>query len=307
MFVRRLFATALLVGLIVPTAVTPASGDQFPDSIELPDGFRPEGIAIGKGTTFYVGSIPSGRIFRGDLRTGDGDDFPVPEGRQAIGLAVDNRDRVFVAGGPTGAAYVYDGGTGASLASYQLAEASTFINDVEVTQDAAWFTDSMNAVVYRVPIAPNGALGDQDDVEAVPVTGDFVQQAGFNLNGIEATPNGDTLFVVQTGTGMLFAVDPATGVASTIDLGGGNVERGDGLLLEGTTLYVVQNAFNQVAVVELSPNLSSGEIVDLLTDEDFDVPTTVERFGSSLYLVNARFGTPEPDTATYTVERISIR
>jgi hypothetical protein len=139
------------------------------------------------------------------------------------------------------------------------------------------------------------------------VTGDFVQREGFNLNGIEATPNGDTLIVVQSGTGMLFAVDPATGVASTIDLGGGNVERGDGLLLEGRTLYVVQNAFNQVAVVELSPSLSSGEIVDLLTDEDFDVPTTVDRFGSGLYLVNARFGTPQPDTATYTVERISIR
>jgi hypothetical protein len=34
-----------------------------------------------------------------------------------------------------------------------------------------------------------------------------------------------------------------------------------------------------------------------ITDADFDVPTTVDRLGSRLYAVNARFGaTPGPDT-----------
>lgn len=41
-------------------------------SIRLPDGFQPEGIAIGRGTTFYAGSMRDGAIYRGDLLTGDG-------------------------------------------------------------------------------------------------------------------------------------------------------------------------------------------------------------------------------------------
>ncbi len=48
-----------------------------------------------------------------------------------------------------------------------------------------------------------------------------------------------------------------------------------------------------MAVVELATDLSSGMIVDQLTG-NFDVPTTVARFGSSLYVVNARFGRRQP-------------
>jgi hypothetical protein len=60
---------------------------------------------------------------------------------------------------------------------------------------------------------------------------------------------------------------------------------------------VVQNAFNQVAVIRLSPDYSSGEVTDLITSPLFRVPTTIAGFGSKLYVVNARFGTPPtPDT-----------
>jgi hypothetical protein len=75
----------------------------------------------------------------------------------------------------------------------------------------------------------------------------------------------------------------------------GETLHADGILLEGHTLYAVRNAGN-VAVIELAPDLSSGTIVDQLTGE-LDVPTTVARFGSSVYVVNARFrppGTPPP-------------
>src|SRR6476660_3043547 len=93
----------------------------FPDVISLPNGFQPEGIAIGRGTTFYVGSIPTGAVYRGDLRTGEGAVLVAgAPGRAAIGVAVDQRDRLFVAGGPTGKAFVY-APDGSLLGSYQLA------------------------------------------------------------------------------------------------------------------------------------------------------------------------------------------
>jgi hypothetical protein len=97
---------------------------------------------------------------------------------------------------------VYEAKTGRSLASYQLASsAQTFVNDVIVTKNAAWFTESSQPVLYRVPIASNGALGAQSGVKTVPLGGDFEFVAGFNTNGIDATPNGKTLVIVQSNLG----------------------------------------------------------------------------------------------------------
>jgi hypothetical protein len=90
-----------------------------------------------------------------------------------------------------------------------------------------------------------------------------------------------------------------------IDLGGGSVPNGDGILLDGKTLYVVQNQLNQIAVVKLKSDLQSGEIVNLITDPAFRVPTTIAEFGSSLYAVNARFGTPPTPDTEYEIVRIS--
>jgi hypothetical protein len=120
---------------------------------------------------------------------------------------------------------------------------------------------------------------------------------GFNLNGIDATADGKTLVVVQSATGKLFRVTAATGATKTIDLGGATVTNGDGLLLVGRALHVVQNRDNKISVVTLRRGLASGAVTRAITDSDFDVPTTVDRLGNRLYAVNARFGTtPGPDT-----------
>ena len=69
----------------------------------------------------------------------------------------------------------------------------------------------------------------------------------------------------------------------------------------GRTLYVVQNFSNSVAVVRLDAQGTSGTLVDTLTDPAFDIPTTVAAYGSSLFLPNARFGTPPtPETPSTT-------
>jgi sugar lactone lactonase YvrE len=139
---------------------------------------------------------------------------------------------------------------------------------------------------------------------------DFIPGA-FNANGIEATPDGATLIIVNSATGKLYKVEPLSGEATPIDLMGGSVSSGDGLVLRGRTLFVVQNVLNQIAVVELKPGFSLGKITGLLTSPFFRVPTTAFVFGKALYAVNARFdqippGQPAPDD-TFEVVRVPIR
>ena len=67
------------------------------------------------------------------------------------------------------------------------------MNDVVVTKRAAWFTDSVRQFLYKVPIGRHGRLGA---AQSIPLTGDIVYRAGFNVNGIDATPNGKTLIIV---------------------------------------------------------------------------------------------------------------
>lgn len=300
---RRLAAVAVAATIAVLGGLPAGAGPSFPEVIPLPDGFAPEGIAVGKGTTFFVGSIPTGAVYRGDLRTGEGSVLvPGTAGRQAIGMDVDVRGRLFVAGGPTGRAFVYDGRTGALLAEYSLTGGTTFVNDVVVTRDGAYFTDSLQQQLYRVPIGPGSALGAA--AETIPLSGDIAYVDGFNVNGIDATPNGKTLVLVQSNLGKLFTADPATGVASEIDLGGETVTAGDGILLDGKVLYVVRNRQNRVAVVRLSRDLSRGVLATHLTDPDFDVPTTIAEHGKRLYAVNARFDTPVTPTTPYWVTQL---
>jgi sugar lactone lactonase YvrE len=298
---------ALLVLAAVAVLPATAGAATFPDTIRLPDGWQPEGIASGRGTSLYVGSIPTGAVWKGDARSGRGDVLVAGQaGRSAIGIKVDRRNRLFVAGGATGQAFVYDARTGADLASYQLAPAgaATFVNDVVVTRKGAFFTDSLNQQLYVVPLGRHGRLPGQGAVRTLPLTGELQYQAGFNLNGIAAARGGRVLVVVQTNTGKLFTVNPRTGSTREIDLGGPVVTNGDGLLLRGRTLFVVRNQNNLIAVVKLSRSLSHGRVVAELTDPDLDVPTTLASTAGHLYTVNARFGIANPETARYDIVRV---
>jgi sugar lactone lactonase YvrE len=196
--------------------------------------------------------------------------------------------------------------------TYALSTAPTFVNDVVLTQDAAWFTDSNRAQLYRVDRGPDGEPGTT--ATTVPLTGEWQQvEQRFNANGISTTPTGDALLVVNSTTGRLYRVDPATGAATEVDLGGASLTMGDGMLRHGRTLYVVRNQINQVAVLRLSPTGLTARLVRTITAQDlpagasFDVPTTVARFGSHLYLPNARFSTPPTPTTDYWVTKVRAR
>ena len=151
-----------------------------------------------------------------------------------------------------------------------------------------------------MPIGPGGVLGD---FQSIPLGGEYAHVAGqLNLNGIDATPNGKWLIAVQTAGGKLYRIDPKTGVAKLIDLGGGTFLFGDGILLKGKTLYAAQNRLNRVAVVRLSPDFASGRVVKTLTDSDLVVPTTIDDLGKRLYTVNAKFGAPNPNNTFEVVQ-----
>jgi sugar lactone lactonase YvrE len=299
---RRIQLLVALVGLALLLPLAASSSHRFPDRINLPNGWQPEGIAIGKGPTAYVGSIPTGRIWQADLRTGNGFELVPNRGRRAIGVEFDRLGRLFVAGGPTGDGYVYDARTGADIAQFNFTDATSFVNDVVVTRRAAWFTDSSRPFLYKVRIGRHGRLGP---ATAIPLTGDIVYAPPpqFNANGIDATPNGKKLIIAQSNTGKLFTVDKR-GVTDEIDLGGATVA-GDGILLHGRTLYVVtRTPSSQVVVIRLSRDLSSGRIVRSITHPDFRGTTTVDRFGAHLYVVNARFGEAMTPETPYWVTRV---
>lgn len=299
-------ALVALLALVLPVS---AHGLNFPDVIQLPVGFQPEGIALGKGTTFFAGSVATGAIYRGDLRTGEGAILvPGQAGTASTGMKLDRRTNdLFVAGAATGMARVFNASTGDLLASYQLAPAGDFINDVILTWNAAYFTNSTEAFLYKLPLGLDGSLPDPSQVVTIPLGGDWTQGAGFNANGIVAARGGRWLIVVNTIVGNLYRVDPKTGVATTIDLGGASVANGDGLVLRGSRLYVILNVNNEVDVIDLSRDYTSGKVVDVLTNPNFDVPTTGFLFGDSLYAVNSKFFTsPTPETLPYEVVRTPL-
>jgi sugar lactone lactonase YvrE len=284
-----LLLVAVVAVLAMPAAAAPA------EVIVLPGATSAEGIANGGGTTFYAGDLFAGDIFRGDVQRGTAQLFiDAPAGRMAVGMAVDlEHDLLFVAGGFTAQAYVYDTRTGATVATYQFGAASTsVINDVAVTKDGAWFTDSFQPRLYFVPVSETGVPGSFLTLQLAGPAAEISGQ--FNLNGIQATPNGKTLIVAHSTNGELYTVDPVSGASATI--AGVSVPNVDGIVLLGTRLWAVQNT-NRVTRVQLSPHLTSGASEEVITSDLFQVPATAARFGSRLAVVNAKFDTGFPPTA----------
>jgi sugar lactone lactonase YvrE len=285
----------------VAAAAAERSAVTYPQRIDLPAGFQPEGIAIDGSGTAYFGSRVDGDIYAASLRTGKGNVISQGPGTASLGMKLDERDRLFVAGAAGGNGRVIDTHSGKVLASYTFTTATpTFVNDVILSKDAAWFTDSRQPVLYKVPLGHNGKLPSQSAVRTIPLSGDYVHDLTVNnANGISLTPDGRALIFVQSSTGFLFRVDPRTGVTRKIDLGTTVLTAGDGLLRSKDTLYVVQNRLNKIAVLDLNSSGTKGRLVKELTSADFDVPTTAAFYGSRIYLPNARFSTPPTPATEY--------
>lgn len=307
-----LTGAALTAGLVTPAAAAPQARPAAHrlNEIALPAGFQPEGITVGKHGTAYLGSRGDGDIYAVNLKNGRGRVISQGPGTASVGLKV-AKDRLYVAGGAAGTGRVVSTRTGKTLASYPFTTDSSFVNDVVLAKRGAWFTDSLQPQLYRVSYAKKAERVQQARVATVPLTGDWVQTLGVNnANGIAIGPDHRSLLVVQSNTGFLFRVNPRTGVARRVDLGATLLTNGDGLLVQGRTLYAVQNRDNQIAVVHLNAHGTRGRLTATLTSADlpagarFDVPTTVAAYRGSLYLPNARFGIPDATTAEYWITRV---
>jgi sugar lactone lactonase YvrE len=300
-----IFALALLMSL---SPVAASAHHDRPDRIDLPDGWMPEGITT-DGRFLYSGSLADGALLRANPRTGN--TRIIEEGRQgrvAVGVDYDRRrDVLWVAGGGTNRIRAHDARTGRRLAVYNFpSENARFINDLVVTRRAVYATDSFNQQLLVVRLGRGDRLPGPRAATTRALTGDLVYVPGpdqFNLNGI--VKSGRRLLAVQSNKGLLFRINPFTGRTRTVNLGGGSpLSFGDGLEIDGDILYVVRNQLNEIAVVDLGRRLRRGEVVAHLTDDDFDIPTTVALLGDSLYAVNARFGTAGPQPAEYWITRI---
>ncbi len=62
----------------------------------------------------------------------------------------------------------------------------------------------------------------------------------------------------------------------------------------------MQNQLNRITVIDLAREYLSETVTRYITSPGFMVPTTVAGFGSSLYAVNAWFGTPPTPETEYT-------
>lgn len=291
---KHLLRAALPVVLVAAWA---APTQAAVTSIVLPGATSAEGVAAGAGNTFYAGDLFAGDIFRGDVKKGTASLFiDAPQGRQALGLKADLKHHLlFVAGGFTGQAYVYNLNSGATVATYQMGTAGgSIINDVALTSHGAWFTDSSQAKLYFVPVDGYGQPGA---FVTLPVTGPDSDTSGqFNNNGIAATPDGDTLLVAHTAKATVFKVDPKTGASTPIT--GVNVSNVDGIGLRGHELWAVQNFDNKVTRWGLDSHFASGVLQKTITSASFEVPTTAALFGKTLAVVNSKFDTGFPPTAT---------
>ncbi|MEP6632219.1 MAG: hypothetical protein ABJA89_17245 [Lapillicoccus sp.] len=322
---RQLLTRRAALGLAVGVAALPfavaaaptASASRrvvpAPETVTLPDGFRPEGITSGPGTTFYAGSMQDGRLLKGDLITGASAVLvPGATGRQIRGLYWDERTGlVWAVGNVNSAQYVWaiDGASGVIRYEATVAGAG-FFNDVVAFGTHAYVTDSRVDRLAVVPLLPNGVpTGAAPSL--LPLTGAWPRYAGGNnANGIRDLPDG-TLVLNNSTSGGLWQVDPATGVTVALPVTGGpGIIGGDGLERDGDILYNVRGSGpNQVSVLRLSATGGgwTAKWAGARMDETLDVPSTATVAGGWLWAVNARFGIPNPGLAPFWITRLPAR
>jgi len=330
--VRRgvaLVAMLLVASGLQATTLAPADAGRGghhhsvgPDRIDLPDGWRPEGITT-DGRRLYVGSLADGAIWVADPRSGDGEVLAEGSpGRVAVGVDYDRRrDVLWVAGGATGEVRAHDADTGAVLATYSFPSpdaAPRFLNDLVVTRQGVYVTDSRHAELAVVPLGRKHHRGHDrghghhgndlptaDAARVLPLTGDLVLQTGNNLNGIVELDH--WLVAVQSNAGKLLRISPRTGETTEIDLGGASLVNGDGLEPGRHGVYVLRNRDNLIVPVRLDRRAAEGTAREAITDLGLDVPSTAARLHHSLYAVNARFTTTPTPTTPYWITRVDLR
>lgn len=272
--------------------------------LSLPNGFSPDGITIANDGTIYLASIFDGTIVRGRVDGTKITDVLV-EGkvdRPGWGMDLDSSDQyLFVAGGFSGTARIYNAKTGTLENDIKLTD-SGIVNDVIVTNNAAYFTNSSLPEIYEIPIDEKGNVNGKPRV--IPLLGDFKFDAKYfaNANGIEDAGHG-TIIVNHSFLGKMYVIDVTTGVTTDVNLNGEKVSC-DGIAIDGRTLYGVEAPENRVAKLELSKDFSKANVVHRFKSDLFDFPTLIALDSSYIYVVNGKLSTKRSSEVPYEVIRL---
>lgn len=269
--------------------------------------FFPEGIAHQPATgDFFVGSTFDGTIVKGNIRSGQTSVF-LPGGqdgrKSAVGMKLDNKGRLFIAGGMTGLIFVYNIYIKKLLARFESGSTPSFVNDAVITPNGdVYFTDSMSPVIYKISSKLQFSRW-------LDLRGSVVRyEPGFNFNGIVATENGKYLIAVQMNKGKLYRISTENKQVTEIKVTGYPPLNGDGLLLRKSKLIVVQNRLNVISAYQLSPDYASARFISRMTHPEFSFPTTAAFSGNDLLVVNGQLhkrGGSEPPVLPFSVLRVN--
>ncbi len=285
------------------------------ESYTIPgDQFFPEGIAYDQhASVFYTGSTTNGDVVKVNVKTGAADLFAggAKQGRGfCTGMKLDYKDRLWVCGGDEGRVHLLSK-EGASLENWDLKAQynAGFINDCDLDNQYVYFTDSRVQAIYRASLS--SAPGEIEkwltfSNQEIPYS------TGINANGIVLTPDGKYLIIVISNSGKLFRIDRASKAIMEIELNT-PVTAGDGLWLDGNTLYVSRNALNKVYPVTLRDDYTKGVVGDGF-GEGLLFNTTIAKAGNYLLVVNGQLNrrpnpanpNAPPPVLPFTVSRITI-
>lgn len=300
--------TPLITSL--PAAVADSPARHRPDRYIVSEtaGTLPEGIHVTRSGTIYVTSKGTGAVYRGSVHNPRMHEF-LPAGEDgrdaATGVHVDPWGRLLVAGAETSQFWRYD--ADGTLLARRAVPDGAFLNDFVVTGGHLYVTDSATDTIYRARISASG-LGE---LEPWLTTPDFPVDPEY-VNGMAATPDGRVLLVTDWLQQRTFRINLRTKAVEVVQLFGDSPERpglgGDGLLLEGHTLYTVTNKIVGEQLVSwtrkvlMSDDWRRAYVVD---DSPFaevgHQPTTIARDRDRLLWVDSQFDAA-PGTPPYTVD-----
>jgi hypothetical protein len=272
----------------------------------------PESIAVTGDGTMYVSSFGTGAIFKGNTRDPKLHTFKAPgtDGRtRTSGVEVDRRGRIWAAGYDTHTIWVYDP-DGTLIAKRTAPDAGSALNDLVVTDDAVYVTDSFTGSVWRASVRGNQV----GELTRWLSAGDFPAPPGF-LNGIDVTPDGRIALINGSvdGSGVagdahLFRVDLHARKVTEVSVTGAFLGSPDGSLLEGHRLYTEDNFANDRGGFDYAVDLGilNADLTTLHLVQrsgfapDGATPTAVGRDGDRLLQVNSQLGA-DPAAPPFTV------
>lgn len=256
----------------------------------------PEGITVDSEGWIYVSSAVDGAVARMNSK-GEaveiiaGANEILPAGNEIfpamLGKKIDELGRLWIMGGLTGKIFVIDKATGDLLATRAVSGERKALNDAVIMADAVYVTDTLQPILWK--IARDGEeIGEPE--AWIDFTGTPLEYGpGRNLNGVAADEDGKYLIVIQMDKGLLFRIDIASREVTPVDIGEETVTNGDGLVIDGQTMYLVRQAETEIVTLRFAPDFASAQVVSRFTDPALTWPATAVIAGDELLVVDTQF------------------